>query len=258
MAKRIKSDHWIKFLGTAGARFVMIRQLRASGGLWVKAGETHVLIDPGPGSLVRCASVRPKLDPTTLNALILTHRHLDHSNDVNVMIEGMTEGGFNKRGVVFAPQDAVAQDPVILQHVRPFVGKIEFLEENKAYRVGDFSFETTVRLRHPCETYGLRFFLKNTSVSLLSDTEYFDGLEDHFKTDVVIINVVFLEPRPGVQHLSFQDVKKIIARLKPRKAVLTHFGLTMLKARPHELARVLSWETGIEVVAATDGLTIAF
>ena len=88
--RRNQSDHWIKFLGTAGARFVMIRQLRASVGLWLKSGSTHVLIDPGPGCLVRCSSVRPKLDPTGLNAIILTHRHLDHANDINVMIEAMT------------------------------------------------------------------------------------------------------------------------------------------------------------------------
>ena len=55
--------NYIKFLGTAGARFVMIKQLRASGGLWVSSGETNILIDPGPGSIVRCASSRPKLDP---------------------------------------------------------------------------------------------------------------------------------------------------------------------------------------------------
>ena len=92
--------NYIKFLGTAGARFVMIKQLRASGGLWVSSGETNILIDPGPGSIVRCASSRPKLDPGKLDAIILTHRHLDHANDINVMIEAMTEGGFKKRGVL--------------------------------------------------------------------------------------------------------------------------------------------------------------
>ena len=256
--RRRRSDYWIKFLGTAGARFVMIRQLRASGGLWLRAGEVNVLIDPGPGSLVRCASSRPKLDPGTLNAVILTHRHLDHSNDINVMAEAMTEGGFKKRGVVFLPSDALGADPVILKYARDFVGKIEILEANSTYQVGDFSFQTSGLLRHPCQTYGLKFKMKDTSVSLLADTEYFQGLEDHFKSDVLILNVVFLEPRPGIQHLSFSDAKKIISILKPKKTILTHFGLTMLKARPHVLAKTLSWETGLDVTAATDGMTVGF
>ncbi len=258
MGRKLKSDFWIKFLGTAGARFVMIKQLRASGGLWIRSGDTNVLVDPGPGSIVRCAASRPKLDPTSLNGIILTHRHLDHANDINVMIEAMTEGGSKKRGVVFLPHDALKDDPVILKHAQGFVGKIEFLEDNKTYEVGGFSFQTTARLNHPCQTYGLKFKMGQTSVSLLADTEYFDGLEEYFRTDVVIINVVFLEPRPGVQHLCFGDVKKIVTKIKPKKVILTHFGLTMLKANPHVLAKQLSWETGLDITAATDGMSITF
>lgn len=256
--RRNQSDHWIKFLGTAGARFVMIRQLRASVGLWLKSGSTQVLIDPGPGCLVRCSSVRPKLDPTGLNAIILTHRHLDHANDINVMIEAMTEGGFKKRGVVYVPQDALGDDPVIYRYAREFPGKIEVLAPQTSYQVGDFSFETSSALRHPSQTYGLKFLMGQTRVCLLSDTEYFEGLEDMFACDVLIVNVVFFEPRPGIQHLNFGDVKKIVARLTPKKTILTHFGLTMLKNHPHVLARQLSWETGLNVVAATDGLKVEF
>ena len=257
MAKS-KNNYWIKFLGTAGARFVMIRQLRSSGGLWIQAGETRVLVDPGPGSLVRCAASKPKLDPTTLNALILTHRHLDHSNDINVMIEAMTEGGFKKRGVVFAPEDALGGHDLILKYVRDYAGKIEVLEPQKTYTAGDFSFETSSLLRHPCQTYGLKFLMKETRVSLLADTEYFDGLAEMFACDVLIVNVVFHEPRPGIQHLNFEDVRKLVVRMEPKKTILTHFGMTMLKAHPHELARQLSWETGLDVAAARDGMKLEF
>ncbi len=258
MPRFSKSKYWIKFLGTAGARFVMIRQLRASGGLWIRSDDVNVVIDPGPGSLVRCAASRPKLDPTTLNAIILTHRHLDHANDINVMIEAMTEGGFKKRGVVFVPHDAMEDDPVILKHARSFAGRIEFLEPSSSYQIGSFAFETTPLLKHPCQTFGLKFVLNGTRVALLTDTEYFQDLKKYFAADILIINVVFFEPRPGIQHLSFSDVKTIVGELKPKKVILTHFGLTMLKAKPHELARVLAWETGIEVEAAVDGMTAVF
>ncbi len=71
----------IKFLGTAGARFVMLKQLRASGGIWLELAGARLLIDPGPGTLVRCAKSRPRLDPAKLDAIVLTHKHLDHSSD---------------------------------------------------------------------------------------------------------------------------------------------------------------------------------
>ena len=43
-------------------------------------------------------------------------------------------------------------------------------------------------------------------------------------------------------------------KLKPRIAILTHFGMTMWRAKPWELAQRLSEETGITVVAARDGM----
>ena len=45
-------EGFIKFFGTGGARFVASRQLRATGGLWLKYKETNLYIDPGPGAIV--------------------------------------------------------------------------------------------------------------------------------------------------------------------------------------------------------------
>ncbi|MCD6220082.1 MBL fold metallo-hydrolase, partial [Candidatus Calescamantes bacterium] len=67
----------IIFLGTGGARVVVFKQIRASGGAWIIKGNTQVLFDPGPGSLLRC--LENGLSPTKLSAIILSHRHLDHS-----------------------------------------------------------------------------------------------------------------------------------------------------------------------------------
>ena len=39
--------------------------------------------------------------------------------------------------------------------------------------------------------------------------------------------------------------------------MITHFGLTMLRARPWELADALSQETGIRVLAARDRWRLA-
>lgn len=255
---RIKQGkiNYIKFLGTAGARFVMIKQLRASGGLWVSCGRSNILIDPGPGSIVRCASSRPKLDPGKLDAIILTHRHLDHANDINVMIEAMTEGGFKKKGVVFCPADALGDDSIILKHAANFPEKIQIIKANQNYQVGDFSFTTSMRHIHPCETYGLKFNLGQMSIGLLTDTRYFPQLTDFYKTDVLIIAVVFYEPRQGIDHLSLKDAEVIISKLKPKKAVLTHFGMTMLKAKPLLQAEKLSKALGVEVIAAYDGMTL--
>jgi phosphoribosyl 1,2-cyclic phosphodiesterase len=248
-----EDKNYIKFLGTAGARFVMIKQLRSSGGIWISYKGTNAIIDPGPGSIVRCAMSRPRIDPTKLDGVILTHRHLDHANDTNVMIEAMTEGGFKRRGVIFMPQDAAEEEPVISKHLRNSMERIEILKEKGHYQLGGIKFETPSLLAHPVLTYGLRFNFKQP-VSFITDTRYFDGLENLYKADIIVINVVFYESMPGIDHLSFGEVKEIIKRMRPKTAVLTHFGMTMLKARPHILAQELSDELNMEVIAAYDGM----
>ncbi len=206
----------IKFLGTAGARFVVMKQLRASGGIWLTLDGTHVLIDPGPGALLRCLSSRPKLDPQDLEGIILTHRHLDHSNDINIMIEAMTNGGFKKKGVVFAPGDALEGDPVILKYAREQVDHIEILKEKGSYHLGNISFETPIQLKHGVETYGLNLRGKNSTVSLITDTDYFPDLASFFTGDILIVNVVMLEERSNIEHLCLHEAELIIKENKPR------------------------------------------
>lgn len=242
----------ITFLGTAGARFVMIRQFLASGGAWLGLGDTQILLDPGPGSLIQIA--RRKLDPGKLDAILLSHKHLDHSGDINVMIEAMTEGGTKKRGIVFAPADALEQDPVILSYLRSYPQSIRVLTEGGSYTINDVSFQTPVRHRHPVETYGFIFETARHTFSWITDTRYFDDLASHYQGDLLVINVVRLKPGALLDHLALPEARSIIEQVKPTTAILTHFGMTMWGAKPWKLAERLSQETGINVIAARDGM----
>jgi len=248
----------IKFLGTAGARFVVSRQIRASGGLWFTLDDTNFLVDPGPGTLVKCAASKPKLDPTTLDGIILTHRHLDHSADVNVMIEAMTQGGFKKKGELFAPADALDQDPIVLRYLRHFVEKINTLKQSGDYSLGKVTFTTPVRHIHGVETYGIKFKSSRYVISLIVDTKFFSDLAKHYsKSDLIILNVVRHEATGmslRVDHLNLEDVKMIIKEIKPKVAIITHFGMTMVRAKPWEIANKLSDDLNIKVIAARDGM----
>ena len=191
--------NFIKFLGTAGARFVVTRQLRKSGGIWVSIEDTNLLIDPGPGSLVRCLASKPKLRPITLDGIILTHRHIDHSNDINIMIEAMTNGGYKKKGTVFLPNDAIKKDPVILHHYRDHIEKIEILKEKKEYNISKIHFSTPVKLVHGVQSYGLNIYSKKNKISFISDTKYFENLESWVQEIIVDLIVSIIENRPRQQ-----------------------------------------------------------
>jgi phosphoribosyl 1,2-cyclic phosphodiesterase len=242
----------ITFLGTAGARFVMIRQFLASGGAWFNLAGTQMVLDPGPGSLVQ--ATKRKLDATKLDAVILSHKHLDHSGDINIMIEAMTDGGTKKRGTVFAPGDALDEEPVIFRYLRSYPRDIQLLTEGGSYKVNDVSFETPIRHKHPVETYGFVFQTPRHTFSWITDTRYFEDLARHYEGDLVIINIVRLNPGAPIDHLSLPEARSIIEELRPKIAILTHFGMTMWRARPWELAQKLTQETGITVIAARDGM----
>jgi phosphoribosyl 1,2-cyclic phosphodiesterase len=248
----------IKFLGTAGARFVVTKQLRASGGLWLSLDDTNILIDPGPGSLVRCLSSRPKLNPQDLDGILLSHRHLDHSNDMNIMIEAMTNGGYKKKGAVFTPADAIQDDPVVFSYFRNHIERFEILQEQGKYRLGNLSFETPIRHHHGVETYGFNIHGKKSMLSLITDTGYFDGLEHYYPGDILILNVVLSDEKEGVQHLSLKDAEKIIRINKPKLSILTHFGMTLTSAKTWEIAHNLSDKLGTNVLAARDGMEVDF
>lgn len=242
----------ITFLGTAGARIMVANQILASGGLWLNLSGTEILLDPGPGTIVQ--ATKRKLRAEKLSAIILSHRHLDHSADTNIMVEAMTQGGFKRHGWLFAPADALGSEPVIFSYLREYLEGVEVLQEGKSYSVGNVSFTTPVRHIHQVETYGILFRTAGHSFSYIADSRYFDGLCKSYGGELLIINVVRLEANHSFDHLSVPDAENIIKELKPKVAILTHFGRTVWQAKPWEIAQGLSEKTGVKVIAARDGM----
>lgn len=242
----------ITFLGTAGARVMVANQIQASGGMWLNLNGTEILIDPGPGSIVQITKRNLKADKLT--AIILTHRHLDHSGDVNIMVEAMTQGGFKPHGRIFLPSDALGPEPVVFSYLKEYIDGIEVLKEGKSYQIDHVSFTTPIRHIHRVETYGLKFKVGSHEFSYITDTRYFDKLIENYRSEMIIINVVFMENNFKVDHLAIGDVEKIITGIRPKTAILTHFGMQLWRAHPWEVAEQLTQKTGIKVIAARDGM----
>lgn len=238
---------------------MIISQNLASGGLWFNLDGTQFLMDPGPGSIVQVTN--RKLNPEELSGIIVSHRHLDHSADVNVMAEAMTEGGYKKRGILFCPRDAIEEDSILHTYLRKHLESIQYLEAGKSYQIGNISFSAGLRHIHMVENYGLIFKTKKHTIAYITDTKYFDELGSYYKGDLLMLNVTFLKPRlvpdrPGapIDHLSVPDAERLIKDIKPKTAILTHFGMGVWRAKPELVAAELSQKTGIKVIAATDGL----
>jgi len=228
------------------------QQLAASGGIWLSLHGTEILVDPGPGCIVQ--STKRKLNGEKLSAIIVSHRHLDHAADVNIMIEAMTNGGFNRHGRLYAPADALEPESVIFSYLKDYIEGIDILEEGKSYTINNISLTTPVRHEHPVETYGMVFRTPEHTFAYIADTEYFETLHKYYANEMIIINMVLTEPRPPIQHLSVPDVERIIREIKPKVAILSHFGLHVWQEGPWKIAEKLSEKTGVRVIAARDGM----
>ena len=252
--------NYLKFLGTAGGRWVVSRQQRATGGLYLHYEGTRIHIDPGPGALVRCAQADPPIDPSQTQAVILTHAHIDHSNDVNIIIDAITAGGFNKGGTLFAPPDCLeGPSPVVFQYLRKHLDEIIRLHPSKTYQFGNVRFATSIPHNHGVDTFGVKFDFAGKELALLIDTRHFEQLGEAYESaDTLVIYVTFYDtpPHPKILHLSLHDAKEIIQRAKPNRVILTHFGTTMLENDPQQIAADMTQASGIETIAATDGMEI--
>jgi len=248
----------LTFMGTAGARFMVAKQLAASGGLYLEEGSTRLAMDPGPGAVVQYA--KRKVDPARLTGILVSHRHLDHCGDVNVMIEAMTEGGFRRRGTLFCPSDALDDDPVVLLYLRHFPEQVVRLEPECEYRLGEIRFSTSPRHIHGAETYGFRFGDTDDGrlprLGWVTDSKYYEGIAEHHCAEVMLIHTVLAHSRPELPHLGLDDAERIIAEARPRLAVITHYGMQVWRAHPWEVAAEISQRTGVEVKAARDGMSL--
>jgi len=251
MRRRITTDE-IVFLGTGGARYVIAKQLRATGGILFRLSEKNILVDPGPESLCRLLEYVPKFNPEKIDALVLSHKHIDHSADVNVYLDILTKGGFQKSGLLVAPQDAFGEDGVIYRYLLQFLKERVIIKPKLEFRLGDTILKFPVKHKHLVETYGLKLIHQDYSISYISDTKFFPALTTAYQADIIIMNLLRLEPSE-INHLSVPDCERIILEINPKVAIITHFGMTMLRKGPWNIARQLKEKTGVTVLAAEDG-----
>lgn len=228
--------------------------------MWFRFGETQIHVDPGPGALVRALGHVPPFNPRDLDAIALSHKHLDHAGDVTAMIEAMTSGGFRKRGALLAPDDALHGEPTVLPYAQRFVERVEVLREHGGpYALGDVMLRSSIRHVHAVETYGMHFEHRSLRVSYLPCGRYFDELVADYadaKPDVLIVNVLRLDDGLDVDHLTWPQARSVVAGVRPDVAIFQHFGTKMLEAGPRALAQSLEDDLGLRVIAARDGLTV--
>jgi len=70
---------------------------------------------------------------------------------------------------------------------------------------------------------------------------------------VLILNTIFPHNKEIETHLNTEKAIKIIQKVKPETAIITHFGMTMLNANPEKEAEIIEDKTGVKTIAAEMG-----
>jgi phosphoribosyl 1,2-cyclic phosphodiesterase len=250
----------IHFLGTGGGRFTMITQLRRTAGIRLVYGDTDIHIDPGPGATV--FSNWARLNPQKLDAIVVTHSHPDHYTDAEVLVEAMTHGTKDRRGVLAASRSVLYGndecEKSISSYHQGMVGSLESLEPGYSFSVNEIDFQAVEARHSDPDTIGLRAEVPGVgSIGYTSDTAFIPSLIENYRGLRLLILCV-LRPRgyPLRYHLCTDDVLKVLEGVEPRCTVITHFGMMMLRVEPEVEASYIEDVTGIPTIAARDGMKI--
>ncbi|MEX2046456.1 MAG: MBL fold metallo-hydrolase [Chloroflexota bacterium] len=217
----------------------------------VDADGYRFLIDCGATSLV--ALKRAGVDPGSIDAVLLTHFHGDHSGGVPYLI---LDGQFGKRErplLIAGPPGVRERMTAVFEAALPTSSRtkqrfgVSYLElGEKETRIGPLAV-VALAVAHLPETapHGLRVRVSGHVVAYTGDTDWCDALPllaD--RADLLIAEAYSLEKRIP-QHLSHATLLAHRDELRAKRIVLTHPG-------PETLARRadLAWEL------ADDGTTI--
>jgi ribonuclease BN (tRNA processing enzyme) len=243
--------HKITFLGTGGGRFVILTQRRYSGGIWLEFGKINMILDPGPGALIRALQFKKK--PNKLDAIFVSHNHLDHYADAEVLIEAMTYGVKKKGGFLVTTPETLAY----ISDYHKEVIEILTPKPSELFQVlPELKIKALPTYLH-ANALGFKFFTEKGIVTYSSDTAYSEGLIKYYEgSKILILNTIFPYHKEIETHLNTKNALKIVKGVKPEIAVITHFGMQMLNANPDREAKIIEKETKVKTIAAKDGMIL--
>ncbi|MBN1923634.1 MAG: MBL fold metallo-hydrolase [Nanoarchaeota archaeon] len=243
------------FLGSGGGRHTMLFQSRSTAGIVYKTCNHQVHIDPGPGALLRCKECN--IYPFKTDILIATHNHIDHVNDLNVLIEGMSQAAAVKKGTLVTSEEVY--ETCVSDYHKTLVKEVKLLKPGEAALINGLRIEA-IKVQHSLPGgVGYKFHTPNYCLYYTSDTSTYPGFENNLKkVDVLIANVIRPGDKKWAGHICSDDLVSAVRNSKHniKLIIINHFGTLMLRADPEVEAERIMAETGVKTVAASDSLII--
>jgi ribonuclease Z len=208
---------------------------RASTTHWLETRSGSLLLDASAAAVHRMAA--ENLDWVNLDAIWISHFHLDHVGGLNKLFRAFDE----------------AQNYKLLK--QPFPIEIKEVAPRATFEILPGVRAQTFSTLHTRESLALRLTdAGNTSLVYTSDTGYTDALAEFAEgVDLFMMECSFWRDKPVETHLELKDAMRLAQRAAPRKVLLGHLYPEWDGVDIAAEAKKL-WPG--ETIAATDGLRL--
>lgn len=173
----------------------------------------------------------------------------------------MTYSGFDKKGVLVSNSTLVNgaenYQPFLMKSTRDCLERYIILEPGKRVGINEIEIQALKAAHSEPNAIGFKFFTPYFTLSYSADTAYSADIAEQYKgSDILILNVLSQKKEDAGMNLCIDDAVQIINIVKPKLAVITHFGINMISANPIYEVREIQKQTGAQVIAANDGMVI--
>lgn len=209
---------------------------RSSSAYFLEADNKKILIDCGPGTLMRLSQAGIKLDE--IDYIFVTHFHPDHTSDLFALFMNFRLNDFfvqdkpMKFPQVFGPKGignfmlAYSQNAELLA-VQGW-NKIKFTDVKKAQKVGGIAVEA-FKVKHAAfgltaNAYAYRFMIGGKIVAFSGDSTKCAGVEKACNNaDIFICDASYPKGKRNPAHMDTCEIGEISSRGNVKKVILSHF-----------------------------------
>lgn len=235
---------------------------RVQAGILVETGRTKVLFDVGSGTLHRLTQL--EFDLTTLDAVFLSHFHIDHVSDFLALCQSLWLSGYDRALNLYAPpmvkEWSRGVNEIAFKYLREkLVIETTVLREDQVVHHGDLVVTNTTTLHGSMDTRAFKIEHDGKSLVISSDTAPCREVIELAKgCDILVHECNWLDgPHPEGVHTSPSELARVVEEASPGKLVLTHVSPEIV-AEKEKVIEIVKRRTDAEVIFGEDLMVLNF
>ena len=242
----------LMFLGTNSGDMI---KKGTGAGILFKIDKFQIIIDPGLSLFSKAREFNVNLEETGL--ILVSHNHLTHCSDLNLLIECITSRGEEHKGTLIGDEATIYgtqfERPILTRKHEKYLEKVISLKEDDKVNLGTLKIEA-LKTKHSSMAIGFKIYTENFILTYTGDTAYLKEMKEQYKdSNLMIFNNVNPFNKKSDFNLSSDDTVNILKEVKPQFAIINHFGKLMHDANPVYEAREIARLTNIQIMAAREG-----